>query len=267
MSETKATKAFDGFEIKDADKGEVEAIIATLGVIDRDGDILRKGSIPDGAKVQMSAWGHDAVFGNRPIGKGVISIDGDKAVFKGRVFLNTAEGRETFEVLKEMGRDQEWSWGFRVTGSEVPSEDERKKGAFRILTKTDPFEVSPVIIGAGVGTRTLGVKSADAQADGASDPVDPELEAKAKADAEAKAKADEEMLTKIAAAAVASEIARRDAEAVEQKRIADEMAAKAAADLETARLAAEHAERMRVSDLAAKEFDRLQRNMRKHKIA
>jgi hypothetical protein len=46
----------------------------------------------------------------------------------------------------------------------VPSDDERKQGARRILTKLDAFEVSPVIIGAGVGTRTLGVKAADVTA-------------------------------------------------------------------------------------------------------
>ena len=151
-------KAFSGLTIKDAEKGEVEAIIATLEVVDRDGDILRKGSIPDGATVAMSGYGHDAVFGSRPVGKGKIHIEGNKAFFRGRVFLNTTDGRETFEVLKEMGRDQEWSWGFQVIGSEVPDEKEKKQGAWRVLTKTAPFEVSPVLMGAGIGTRTVGVK-------------------------------------------------------------------------------------------------------------
>jgi hypothetical protein len=43
----------------------------------------------------------------------------------------------------------------------VPSDEERKKGAERILTKLDVFEVSPVLVGAGVGTRTLAAKAAD----------------------------------------------------------------------------------------------------------
>lgn len=245
-SEKLTTKAFGGFEIKDAEKGEVEAIVATLGVVDRDGDILRKGAIPDGVAVKMSAWGHDAVFGNRPIGKGVISIDGNKAVFKGRVFLNTTEGRETFEVLKEMGRDQEWSWGFRVIGSEVPSDEEKKQGAWRILTKTDPFEVSPVIMGAGIGTRTLGVKSAEPQADGA-DGFDVH-----------RALVDE-VVTAIKA--------KVDAEIMEAKRIAEEAETKAAEDAkaEAERIAAE--ERARIAELATKEFERLQRNLRQNRIA
>lgn len=170
MSDTLALKSFCTFEIKDAEKGEVEAIIATLGVVDKDEDIIRHDAIPDGAKVSMSSYGHDAVFGARPVGKGKLFVDGAKLVFKGRVFLGTTDGRDTFEVLKEMGGDQEWSFGFRILGAEVPSEDERKQGARRILTKLDCFEVSPVIVGAGVGTRTLGVKEAPA-------PPDPAIEA------------------------------------------------------------------------------------------
>jgi hypothetical protein len=158
-------KSFCAFEIKDVNKGDVEAIIATLGVVDKDEDIIRRDAIPDGSKVLMSSYGHDAVFGARPVGKGRLFTEGNKAVFKGRIFLGTADGKDTFEVLKEMGGDQEWSFGFRVLGAEVPGDDEKKLGARRILTKLDAFEVSPVIVGAGVGTRTVGVKGCSPIAD------------------------------------------------------------------------------------------------------
>lgn len=175
---TLEVKAFGAFEIKDAEKGIVEAIIATLGVVDKDEDIIRPDAVPDGAKVSMSSYGHDAVFGDAPVGKGKLQRDGTKLVFSGRVFLATQRGRETFETLKEMGPDQQWSFGFRILGAEVPSEEERKQGARRILTKLDAFEVSPVIVGAGVGTRTVGVKAAD-------EPPDPAIEAKRIADEQA----------------------------------------------------------------------------------
>lgn len=166
-------KSIAQLEIKDADKGEVRAVIATLGVIDRDGDIIRKGAIPDGARVVVSSYGHDAVWGNRPAGKGTLSTEGNKVLFDGRLFLNTSDGRDTFEVLKEMGTDQEWSFGFRIIGDEVPTEDEQRQGAYRILTKLDAFEVSPVLIGAGIGTRTLAVKGADGEAPVAPAPETP----------------------------------------------------------------------------------------------
>jgi hypothetical protein len=70
--------------VKDAEKGEVEAIIATLGVVDKDEDIIRADAIAEGSKVSMSAYGHDAVYGARPAGKGTLHVEGNKLVFKGR---------------------------------------------------------------------------------------------------------------------------------------------------------------------------------------
>lgn len=159
--DTLVLKSILAFEVKNAETGDVEAIICTLGVVDKDEDIISVDAIAEGSKVSMSAYGHDAICGDAPVGKGKIHIEGNKAVFKGRVFLATTRGRDTFETLKEMGSDQQWSFGFRIMGSEVPDEATRKTGARRILTKLDCFEVSPVIIGAGVGTRTLGVKAAE----------------------------------------------------------------------------------------------------------
>lgn len=183
-------KALGVLEIKDEEKGEVEAVIATLGVVDRDGDIIRETAIKAGAKVKMSAYGHDAMWGEMPVGKGTIVVREDLAIFKGRVFLNTERGREVFGVLKEMGADQEWSFGFRVTGWEAPDEKAKGAGATRILTKLDAFEVSPVLRGAGVGTGTLAVKEekpADPPPKPEPTPTPEEIAAKEKADADAKA--------------------------------------------------------------------------------
>lgn len=184
-------KELGALEIKDAEKGEVEAVIATLGVVDRDYDVISPDAIKDGAKVKMSAYGHDLMFGGEmPVGRGSLHVEGDKAVFKGKLFLSTQRGREAFDVLKEMGKDQEWSFGFRVLGSEVPDDAWREKGARRILTKLDAFEVSPVLIGAGVGTRTLAVKEADEAAQKAADEARRVQEETAAREAEATAAAE-----------------------------------------------------------------------------
>jgi hypothetical protein len=163
MADTK-TITFAGFEVKDEAKGEVAAKIATLEVIDKDGDIIRKSALPKGAKAAMSRWGHDAVFGERPVGKGPLIEKNGELHFAGKVFLKTTEGRETFETMKEMGTDQEWSFAFKVAGWENPSPDEKKQGAYRIITKMEPvseklFEVSPVLAGAGMGTHTTSLKN------------------------------------------------------------------------------------------------------------
>lgn len=178
------TKSFTGFEIKDAEKGLIKAVIATLGVVDKDEDVITADAIKSGAKVTMSCYGHDAVYGNLPAGKGALSIDGNSVVFDGKAFLSTSGGRDAFEVLKEMGADQEWSFGFKVMGSEVPDDAWKKKGARRMLTKLDCFEVSPVLRGAGVNTRTLAVKSEETVPDPAIEAARLETERKEKEQAE-----------------------------------------------------------------------------------
>jgi hypothetical protein len=156
-------KFLDSFEIKDEEKGEIEAVVVTLNTVDRDHDIILPGAIPDGAKVKLSDYGHSVAFGSPPVGKGVLRTKGHKVVFLGHYFMTTERGAEAFRTIKEIGSDdQEWSFGFTVNGAEMPEEEDRKKGAWRILTKLDSFEVSPVIRGAGIGTRTVLVKAAGA---------------------------------------------------------------------------------------------------------
>lgn len=185
QTENIVTKCFTGVEIKDAEKGLIKAVIATIGVVDKDEDVITADAIREGAKVTMSCYGHDAVYGDLPAGRGTLSIDGNSVVFDGKAFLNTTRGRDSFEVLKEMGADQEWSFGFRILGAEVPDEEWKKKGARRMLTKLDAFEVSPVIRGAGVNTRTLAVKSEEATVDPAAEAARLETVRKEKEEAEA----------------------------------------------------------------------------------
>ncbi len=158
------TKAFGALEIKDAEQGEVTAVVATLGVVDKDGDVLLPGSFPPSASVKMSAYGHDVVMdGAAPVGKGTITVQGDKAVFQGRFFMTTERGREAFRTVKELGADGEWSFGFpRHVKTEELTTEWRGKGARRIIAGLEPMEASPVFRGAGIGTGTLVAKAASA---------------------------------------------------------------------------------------------------------
>lgn len=141
--------------LKDADQGTVTAVFATFNVVDKDGDITLPSAFEDGARVVISAYGHSSWSGILPVGKGVIRTIGNEAILEGRFFLNTTVGREHFEVVKEMGEDQQWSYGFEVVEAEVPKDGEAR----RILKRVKVFEVSPVLVGAGVGTRTVAVKA------------------------------------------------------------------------------------------------------------
>ena len=152
------TKSLTRIEVKDADKGKVEAVFSTLNVKDSDGDVTLPGAFEDGAKVRISAYGHKSWEGVAPVGKAAIHVSGDEALFSGQFFLDTTAGRDTFTVVKELGAEglQEFSYGYDVVKSHF---GEHEGEQVRFLEALKVHEVSPVLLGAGVGTRLLTAKS------------------------------------------------------------------------------------------------------------
>lgn len=150
------TKSLTRVEIKDADKGEVSVVFSTLGVVDSDTDVTLPGAFEDGAKVKISSYGHTSWQGRLPVGKGVIREVGNEAVMEGKFFLDTTDGRDTFAVVKELGEDQEWSYGYDAVKF---SYGDHQGQQVRFLEQLKVHEVSPVLVGAGVGTRLLTAKS------------------------------------------------------------------------------------------------------------
>lgn len=168
------TKALN-IEIKDAAKGIVRAVFAHTGEKDKHNDWTLPGAFGE-QKVRISAYGHMSTrLGALPVGKGTIKEVGNQAVADLHFFLNTSAGREHFEVIKEMGELQEWSYGFAVKETGEVTEELQKVGVERVLQKLEVHEVSPVLIGAGYGTHTLGVKADDGEADPEADTDLPEV--------------------------------------------------------------------------------------------
>jgi phage head maturation protease len=163
------TKALRSVEIKDASQGLIQAVFSTFDVIDRDGDVTRKSAFRNGAPVRISAFNHGSWEGALPVGKGTIRVTDGEAILDGQFFMNTTAGRDTFETVKQMGELQEFSYGFHVTDSE-PGEVEGK--SVRIIKGVDVAEVSPVLLGAGIGTRTLALKQQQAAELGSFDAKD-----------------------------------------------------------------------------------------------
>lgn len=150
-------KALSGVKITDASEGRVQAVFATFNVKDLDGDVTLPGAFDDGAAVRISAYNHTSWGAALPVGKGVISQTQTEAILDGQFFMNTTVGRDTFETVKQMGDLQEWSYGYDVDDS---SEGQLDGEAVNFLKKLKTYEVSPVLLGAGIGTRTLAAKSA-----------------------------------------------------------------------------------------------------------
>jgi HK97 family phage prohead protease len=146
------------FQVKDADKGLVEAVFSTFNVMDHDHDITLPGAFEDGAKVAISAYGHKSWMGMKPVGRGVIRVEKSRAILEGQFFLDTIDGADTFKVIKGMDELQEWSYGYDVLETGEVTEELRQKGVWRVIKKAKVYEVSPVLVGAGIDTETLTVK-------------------------------------------------------------------------------------------------------------
>jgi len=147
-----------------SDAGLVEAVIATLGVIDKDGDVTLPGFFGSQEVAMLPA--HD--WRSVPIGKGILSEEGNQAIARMQMNLDIEDGRKWHSALKfdiAHGKPlQQWSYGFDLfEGGGKCGEFNGKQVRFLGPVNGGPgctaWEVSPVLVGAGENTRTLGVKS------------------------------------------------------------------------------------------------------------
>lgn len=145
-------------EIKQVgETGTFEAVIATLGVIDHDGDIIEPGAFGNQTVAVLPS--HD--WGSVPLGKAHIEERGNKAVAVGRFNLEIPAAKDWHSALMfDLANPpavQEWSFGYEVKAGENDTVDGQM---VRRLMKLDSSEVSPVLRGAGIATGTLAAKTA-----------------------------------------------------------------------------------------------------------
>ena len=139
----------------DGEQGEFSAVFATLNVIDYDDDVTLPGAFGS-QRVLIEPWNHN--YQAPPVGKGMITEQGDQAMVNGKFFLDTDAGREHYIVVKNLEDMQEWSYTFRITDAD--------EGVFegmpvRFLRRLEVIGVSPVTEGAGIDTHTVAIKSAE----------------------------------------------------------------------------------------------------------
>lgn len=142
------------------------ARIAQLSAVDSDGDTYAPGAFS--WKAGGEQWASMLPAHDRramPFGKVRVFEDGDFAFADLRLNLDTQTGRDWHSTLKfdlATGNPvQEWSYGFQIIDMDYQVRGDER---VRVLKRLDIDEVSPVLRGAGVGTMTVNIKSAELKA-------------------------------------------------------------------------------------------------------
>ena len=151
------------FSKAEGEEGKVKAVFSVFNDVDSDGDVvlptsIKSGFDPNNEEVPM-VWAHQW---DKPIGRGKIVKDGEKAVFDGEFFMDTDSGSEAYKLVKNMGNLQQWSFGFRVDDSEYgkfKKADQDDEQEVRYLKSLSVYEVSPVLVGANQDTFTMAIKT------------------------------------------------------------------------------------------------------------
>lgn len=158
------TKNFGSVTIKNETLGEVEALISTFNVVDKDKDVVLPGSFTDNTPVVISSYNHTSWDGALPVGKGVVSETEKGAVLSGSFFMDTTHGRDAFLTVKGLADSGlgEWSYSLENVSAKMGEWDGE---SVRIIDKIGLREVSPVLAGASVGTQTLSTKNVNTFSD------------------------------------------------------------------------------------------------------
>ena len=136
------------------ESGFFKALFCRFNDIDKQGDLTLRGAFGT-QRVIISSYGHGSWTGALPVGKGVIHDGEEGGIVEGQFFLNTTDGKEAYTIVKELGDLQEWSYALPVVDFEMRTIDGQ---SVRVLKHITVQEVSPVLRGAGNGTRTLAIK-------------------------------------------------------------------------------------------------------------
>lgn len=141
--------------------GQCRAIFCRLGLVDSDGDVTMPGAFEEGIEVPISAYGHTSWQGALPVGRAVIHSDTQRAWADCQFFMGTQAGRETFEVIRDLGPLQQWSWGFDPVAADSGPDPAGSGQHVQFLRRVDLHEVSPVLVGAGQYGQGLRTETED----------------------------------------------------------------------------------------------------------
>lgn len=136
--------------------GAVRALFSTLNVIDHDNDVTLPGAFTNGEMVRIASYGHKTM--ELPVGHGTIEADEKSAIMVGRFYTETTPGKDTYLTVKNQSEAglQEWSYEYDILDSEPGAMNGQP---VQFLKRLKVHGVTPVYLGAGIGTQTLDIKA------------------------------------------------------------------------------------------------------------
>ena len=142
-------------DFKADETGKGRAVFATFDQVDKDGDVTLPGAFGNQSCKVCAAHQWELP----PIGAAKVSESGSDAIADFQLNMEMTAAQEWYKSMKfnsENGLVQEFSYGFHI---DKESFGEREGKQVRILEKLSVFEISPVLLGAGMNTRLLAMKS------------------------------------------------------------------------------------------------------------
>ncbi|MEV4183099.1 hypothetical protein AB0J28_16875 [Streptosporangium canum] len=145
-------------------EGKVTIVVASLNAVDHDGDVTLPGFF--GKQTAQIVPAHD--WNHVPLGRALITESGAEAIAELQFNLKVPAAVDWFEAIKFDHENppalQEYSYGFNILdgGARIGEHHGRRVRFLQPLKNGQPgvrvVEVSPVMLGAGIATRTLAVK-------------------------------------------------------------------------------------------------------------
>lgn len=136
-------------------EGTFTAKLVAFEVVDHDGDFTLPTAFDHvhGKAILVCQWGH--AWHLPSAGQGKLRVESDGLYLDGHFYLQTKHGRDHYETVKANGPLQEWSYGYDVNRASRRTIDGKTVQVLEVVT---PFEGSPVMLGAGIGTGTVSIK-------------------------------------------------------------------------------------------------------------
>lgn len=155
------TKLYSMKSIELKEAGQFVGVFSTFNVEDSQGDVTLPGAIGEQSVIisqyNHGSWG--AGVSALPIGVGKVYEKGEEAIVEGEFDMSDEAAVKTYKkmmYIKSKGRVQEFSYALPEIDFEYREQDGRRQ---RVLKRIRVNEVSPVLMGAGVNTRLLDIKS------------------------------------------------------------------------------------------------------------